>query len=107
MNPALAAIQKRRSAQLSTKIIEKDGRMFYGRSQDCTSIAEFTKAQHNAGNFGSSEIRHAAKIPSIIIEQYCNDHHLLFSEVIGNPEHMRRICNDPKNAMFRIWKGKV
>lgn len=109
MNPALAAIQgrKRHAAGLETKMVMQEGHLVVGRSQDCVPIAEFAKAQHNAGHHGSSEMRHAACLPNIIIEQYCNDHKLLYSEVMGNPEHIKRICNDPKNAAFRIWKGQL
>jgi hypothetical protein len=92
---------------LATRIVVQDDCMFVGRSQDCTPIAEFAKRQHNAGFHGSSEMRHAAKIPNIVIEQYCNDNNLQYSEVMGDPVHMRRICNDPKNAAFRIWPGKL
>lgn len=92
---------------LATKIVVQDDKMFVGRSQDCTPIAEFAKRQHNAGFHGSSEMRHAAKIPNVIIEQYCNDRQLLYSEVMRDPVHIKRICNDPKNAAFRIWKGAL
>ncbi|HEX7644851.1 MAG TPA: hypothetical protein VF472_21835 [Burkholderiaceae bacterium] len=86
---------------------EYDGKLFIGASQDCTPIAEFAKAQHNAGFHGSQEMRHAARIPNVIIEAYCNEHHVSFADVMSNPEHMKRICNDPKNAAFRIWPGKL
>lgn len=99
--------QPRAAAALATKIVVQDEKVFIGRSQDCTPIAEVCKAAHNARQFGSGEMRHAARIPNVIIEQYCNDNGVLYSEVIGDPVHMRRICNDPKNAMFRIWPGKL
>ena len=92
---------------LATRVIVQDGALVVGRSQDCTPIAEFAKRQHNAGFHGSSEMRHAAKIPNIVIEAYCNDHKLLYSEVMSDPVHMKRICNDPKNAAFRIWPGRL
>lgn len=108
MNPVLAARQQRRTAAaIATRIVLQDDKMFIGRTQDCTPIVEVCKAAHNAGQFGSSEMRHAARIPNVIIERYCNDHHVLYSDVIGNPEHIKRICNDPDNAMFRIWPGRL
>ena len=92
---------------VSTKIKIDDGKMFIGRSQDCTPIAEYAKAMHNAGNHGSSEMRHAAKIPLIIIEKYMNDNGVTFQEVMNDQSHLRKIVNDPDNKMFRIWPGRI
>ncbi|HEY8027699.1 MAG TPA: hypothetical protein VIF60_24375 [Burkholderiaceae bacterium] len=92
---------------LDAKFVEQDGKLFIGASQDCVPIAEFAKAQQSAGYHGSSEMRHAAKIPNVIIEAYCNDNKVSFADVMNNPEHIRRICNDPKNAAFRIWPGRL
>lgn len=92
---------------LDTKFHFHDGAMTVQRSQDCTPIAEFAKRAHNEGRTGSGEMKHAAKIPYVMIEKYCNDHHILFSEFMANREHMKRVLNDPAMAHFRIWKGQV
>ncbi|MNO09311.1 hypothetical protein D3C81_2323950 [compost metagenome] len=52
-------------------------------------------------------MKHAASIPFVIIEDYCNKHEITFHECIANKEHMRRMLNDPDLAAFRVWKGKV
>lgn len=90
---------------VQTKVHVKDGDMVLERVQDCVPIAEYAKARHNEGLFGSKDMRLAASIPNVIIERYCNDNNLLYSEVMGNPVHMRRIVKDPANAHFRVWKG--
>jgi hypothetical protein len=92
---------------IKTQVHAKDGDVTVERTQDCTPIAEWAKAKHNAGEFGSSELKLAARIPNIIVEKYCNDNNLFFSEVIQDPVHMRRIVQDPANSMFRIWSGKL
>lgn len=92
---------------LDTKFHFHDGNMTVQRTQDCTPIAEHTKALHNAGMHGGSEMKHAAKIPFVIVEDYCNKHNITFHECIANKEHMRRMLNDPDLSVFRIWKGKV
>lgn len=92
---------------LSTTFKEQDGRLFIGRSQDCTAIAEDAKRRHNAGEHGSSEMKHAARLPNIIIEKYMNDHGVSFAEVMANPVHIKRMVEDPDNAAFRIWKGRI
>ncbi len=95
------------ASALSTTFSEQDGRLFIGRSQDCTPIAEYAKAQHNAGAFGSSEMKHAARLPNVIIEKYCNDRGVTFAEFMANPVHVKRCVQDPANDAFRIWKGAL
>lgn len=107
MNPALQAIQKRRAGELSTSMAERDGKLIIAQSQDCTGIAEYAQRQQKAGEYGSSEMRHAARIPDVILTQYMNETGVTFAELMRDPVHMKRICNDPKNAAFRIWKGQL
>lgn len=106
MNPALAARLARRGG-LQTSFAEQDGRMVVAQTQDCTAIAEHAKALHNAGAFGSSEMRHAATIPDVVMNKYMNEHGVTYAELMSNPVHFKRICNNPDNAAFRIWKGKL
>lgn len=92
---------------LSTKFHFHDGNMTVERVQDCTPILEQTKSLHNAGIQGSSELKHAARIPYVIVERYCNDNGIEFSEFMQNKEHLRRVLNDKSLEHFRVWKGRV
>lgn len=92
--------------QIATHIAHEDDRLIIARSQDCTPIAEYAKAQHNAGCFGSSEVKHAARLPNVIVEKYCNDNGITFEEFMQNEVHIRRVVQHPDNTMFRIWPGK-
>lgn len=92
---------------VQTRMHEEDGKTIFERVQDCTPIAELTKALHNEGHHGSSEMRHAAKIPKVAIEKYCNLHGITFDEWMGNEHHIRAMCNDPDLRDFRIWPGRV
>jgi hypothetical protein len=92
---------------LRTAIQADDGRLIVRRTQDCTSIAEQTKALHNEGHHGSSDFKHAGRIPLIFFEDYANKNNLTFAEVMSNKEHLKRIMNDPALANFRVWKGRV
>lgn len=109
MNPVLAARLGRRVArgELVTTYAERDGKVFIAQTQDCTAIAERAKRLHNEGRHGSSDFKHAATIPDVILERYMNEHNVTYAELMGNPEHFRRICNDPDNKMFRIWPGRI
>jgi hypothetical protein len=92
---------------VQTLMHEEDGKTIFERVQDCTPIAEYAKSLHNEGLHGSSEMKHAAKIPKVVIERYCNDHGITFREWLNSEDHMRRMCNDPALSHFRIWKGKI
>lgn len=107
MNPVLAARLARRTGALQTSFAEADGKVFIAQTQDCTPIVERAQALHKAGEFGSSDMRHAATIPMVILEKYMNEHRVSYQELMSNPEHFRRICNDPDNSMFRIWPGRL
>jgi hypothetical protein len=87
--------------------LSSDGYLTTGTVQDCTAIAEQMKAMHNAGDFGSSDMRYCGRIPDVFVEKYCNDNGITFHEFMANREHIKRLINDPALAHFRCWKGKV
>lgn len=107
MNPVLAARMHKKAADMKTSFHAHGEDIIIAQSQDCTPIAEWAKQQASMGEVGSPEMRHAARIPNVIIEKYMNEHRVSFQEVMNNPVHMRRIVNNPDNAAFRIWKGVV
>jgi len=52
-------------------------------------------------------VKHAARIPLVIVEAYCNTNNVSFADVMTDRAHMKRIVEDPANAAFRIWKGRL
>ena len=92
---------------IGTKFHLHDGAMTVQRSQDCTPIAEEAKRMQRHGFHGSSDMKLAAKLPYVIVEKYCNDNKIEFSEFMQNKEHIRRVLNDPSLSAFRIWPGRV
>ncbi|NKJ22018.1 hypothetical protein [Dyella sp. SG609] len=60
-----------------------------------------------AGAIGSTEMRHAARVPAVLVESYCNRNGITVHEFMANDEHVSRLLNDPAIEPFRIWKGKV
>lgn len=88
-------------------IAHEDGRMVLGSSQDCEPYLERAKYLHNTGQHGSSDFKHAASFPAVIVEKYCNDRGIDFRTFMAEPAHIKRMLNDPDLAGFRIWKGRV
>ena len=90
-----------------TVVALQDGALITGTVQDCVPIAEAAKAKHNAGEFGSSDMKHAASIPMVFVEKYLNDNNITLQELGRSQEHQKRLLSDPAIAHFRIWKGRL
>lgn len=92
---------------MHSQIHVKDGQMVVSSTQDCTSIAESTKARHNEGMHGTSELKHAARIPLVMVEKYLIDNNITYHEWSTDKAHIRRMLNDPSLSYFRIWPGAI
>lgn len=92
---------------LNTHLKLEDGNLIYGSSQDVSSILHDAQARHKEGLHGTSEMKHAARIPLVVIEKYCNDHKITFHEFQANRDHIKAVLNDPSLKAFRIWQGAV
>lgn len=90
----------------STRMHFVDGLMVVERAQNCTVIADGCKALANETE-QRGDVRLAARLPDVIVERYCNDNGITLGEFVGNPEHIRRVCNDPALAAFRVWPGVI
>jgi hypothetical protein len=76
------------------------------RSQDCTSIVEYTKAMHNAGAFGN-DYKHCMKAPAVLVEKYCNDRGITFADFMEDEAHVKAFVENPDHSMLRIWTGRM
>lgn len=92
---------------LQSVVAVEDGNLITGTVQDCTPILERAQALHREGQHGSSEMKHAASFPAVLVEKYCNDNGITFHEFMNGKEHVKRMLNDPSLSYFRIWAGKV
>lgn len=93
--------------QPQTKISLHDDTLVVSRSQDVDPILRSVRAERHAtgGRNKAGDMMHAARLPMVVIEQYCNSNNLTFQEWMNNPEHARRMLNDPALAAFRVWEG--
>jgi hypothetical protein len=78
---------------------EQDGRAFIETRQDVEGIVE--AARIVADQPPGRDFRHAAYIPDVVLEQ-------AFREGwFHDPAAWKRWANDPANAAFRTWKGRL
>lgn len=92
---------------VSTVVSLQDGNLVTGTVQDCTPIVERTQALHREGFHGSADFKHAASLPVVLVESYCNERGITMDEFMRGKEHIRYLLNDPSLSYFRIWPGRV
>lgn len=92
---------------LDTRIHDVGDGLVFERVQDVEPILDFTKAMRQIGDVGSSEMRHAASLPMVLVENYCNTNGITFAEFMSNTTHVNYMLNDPALRSFRIWEGRV
>lgn len=56
---------------------------------------------------GDRDMRALMTVPAIIVQQYMNENGVSYPEFIRNPEHAKRMMNDPALSAFRIHPGRV
>ena len=96
--------------QVATKVHshnDNSGDITFETTQDAEPILNDAKARHNAGFHGSSEMKHAARLPMVAIDRYCNLNGITFHEFSTDKKHIRAMLNDPDLKGFRIWPGRV
>lgn len=93
---------------ISTAAFHRDGdKIVEHRVQDVEPYLQHTSDLRSAGIVGSSEMRHAAKIPNVVVEAYLAQTGITLHEFMANPVHVKTMLNDPALAGFRIWKGRI
>ena len=91
-----------------TNLIDGGGdKLIVNRVQDVEPILDLTHDLRSLGRVGSGEFRHAASIPMVLVEAYCNDRGLPFSEFMADTRHVNAMVNDPALKAFRVWEGRV
>lgn len=86
-------------SDVQTQIVVDEGKTFVNRVQDCEPILDSVKRIQCKEP--SKEMRHVARIPAVIVEQYCNRVGITFREFTINPEHVQRLLDDPDLRYFR------
>lgn len=93
--------------QILTRVHESDNGLTVERVQDVEPIILGCHDRRTVGMTGSSEMRHAASLPMVLVEAYCNTNRIQFSEFMAEPKHVKAMLNDPALNKFRIWEGRV
>lgn len=92
---------------VTTGILMEGDNLIERRSQDVEPILEQAARLRSNDRVGSSEMRHAARIPMIEIEKYLALTGITMHEFMANPVHIKAMLNNPELSKFRIWQGRI
>lgn len=90
-----------------TSFHSEDDKLIVANHQDVSGILQNCAIKQDIGAVGSSDMKHAATIPMVIIEHYCKIAGITFQEWLKDKAHVKRMLNDPNLAAFRVWKGAI
>lgn len=71
------------------------------------AIVDNVRALHNNRAFGSSDFRYYGEVTGHMLQAYCDRTGVTWDQAMQNPEHFRRILNDPEHSHMRVWKGRI
>lgn len=74
---------------------------------DLKRVADHCAGLRGTGATGSKEMKHVARVPAFIVQQYINTNGITYQEFINNPVHADRMLSDPALQGFRVWEGKL
>lgn len=93
---------------VSTRMLEgADNTFQILRSQDCRPIVDYAKGMQAAGMGNGRDMKHAAEIPMVVVENYMARTGITFKEFCDSQEHVKALVNDPALAAFRVWEGRI
>jgi hypothetical protein len=107
---AVLSVEQTGDVKTITHFDEAQNKVFVERIQDTDWYIDRAKRmseQWNSDDRKKHEMYYAGSIPSIVVEKFCNDNRITFREFMVNPEHVKRLLNDPDYSALRIWKGRV
>lgn len=94
---------------VKTNISTDDGKLIIERVQDAApildDIANIRKLTDGKSKTG--EMFHVGRIPSVVVELYCNTHGINLHEFMSNDVHVTRLMNDSNYKHLRVWDGAI
>jgi len=94
---------------IQTKAILDDlgGNLIVNRVQDVEPIVNHAAALRQSGEVGSRDMKLAATLPGVVVEQYLATNGITFREFCQDEIHAKRMLNDPALSAFRVWEGRL
>lgn len=74
--------------------------------EDLDSLATYCREKGEAHK-ASVEMKHAMSVDGTVIMDWCNKRGVTWSQFMNDTQLQTRFIDDPDNAPFRIWKGRM
>lgn len=96
-------------AGIDTIIHVGDDKLAIERKYDAQPILDQVQQIkiHTNGISKTGDLYHVARIPSIVIEKYCNEVGITFHDFLVDDTHVTRLLNDSTYKHLRIWEGRA
>lgn len=75
--------------------------------RDVDAVADHCKALSNAGAGNGKDEKLAMSAPGWVVNDWCVRKGITFGEFMRDQRLQTRFIEDPANAHFRIWKGRI
>lgn len=91
----------------TTGLATQDGTVYHQESQDVDPVLQHAKYLRETGQTGDGEMRHAAKIPWVVSENWRKARGISFHEMMTNKAIASQFLNSEEARPYRIWQGKA
>lgn len=75
--------------------------------RDVQTVADHCAALRSIGLTGTKDDKLAASVPGWVINDWCVKRGIAWAEFFRDRKVQERFLDDPDNAAFRVWQGKV
>lgn len=70
------------------------------------AVMQYAREAGDAHKSGG-DLKHAATVPGGVIVDWCAKRGVTFAQLMRDGSLQDAFLNDPANAPFRVWKGRV
>lgn len=74
--------------------------------EDLDALATYCRASGEAHKTGG-DMKHAMSVDGAVILDWCNKRGVTWQQFMSDSALQVRFLDDPDNAPFRIWKGRI
>lgn len=75
--------------------------------RDLQALADYCAAQRSMGGGNGKDDKLAMSVDGWVINDWCVKRGITFAEFMRDRKIQTRFIEDPDNAAFRIWQGKL
>jgi hypothetical protein len=84
-----------------------DSGLVIERTQYVAGIIDNNKRMRNEGYTGRNGYTLVGSIPTSIVDAYCATNKITLREFLQNPDHKKRLLNNPDFSDLRVYQGTI